>query len=67
MMMSFSPLVKATAPAVVNVYADRMVQRRMLPFGGDPFFEQFFGQRMPNRTERSPRSAPASSSSAASW
>jgi S1-C subfamily serine protease len=28
MMMSFSPLVKATAPAVVNVYADRMVQRR---------------------------------------
>lgn len=52
MMMSFSPLVKATAPAVVNVYADRMVQRRSSPFAGDPFFEQFFGQRMPNRTER---------------
>ncbi|EDQ32165.1 periplasmic serine protease, Do/DeqQ family [Hoeflea phototrophica DFL-43] len=52
MMMSFSPLVKATAPAVVNVYADRMVQRRASPFAGDPFFEQFFGQRMPNRTER---------------
>jgi S1-C subfamily serine protease len=53
MMMSFSPLVKATAPAVVNVYADRMVQRRSsLPFAGDPFFEQFFGQRIPNRTER---------------
>ncbi|MEQ8307588.1 MAG: DegQ family serine endoprotease [Hoeflea sp.] len=51
MMMSFSPLVKATAPAVVNVYADRLVQRRS-PFAGDPFFEQFFGQRMPNRTER---------------
>ncbi|MDF1607004.1 DegQ family serine endoprotease [Hoeflea sp. YIM 152468] len=51
-MQSFSPLVKATAPAVVNVYADRLVQRSMSPFGGDPFFEQFFGQRMPNRTER---------------
>jgi len=52
MMQSFSPLVKATAPAVVNVYADRMVQRNTSLFGGDPFFEQFFGQRMPNRTER---------------
>lgn len=51
-MQSFSPLVKATAPAVVNVYADRLVQRSMSPFGGDPFFEQFFGQRMPNRTEK---------------
>ncbi|KJS16519.1 MAG: serine protease [Hoeflea sp. BRH_c9] len=52
MMQSFSPLVKATAPAVVNVYADRMVQRSMSPFAGDPFFERFFGQQMPNRTER---------------
>jgi len=52
MMQSFSPLVKATAPAVVNVYADRQVQRSTSLFGGDPFFEQFFGQRMPNRTER---------------
>lgn len=51
-MQSFSPLVKATAPAVVNVYADRLVQRSVSPFAGDPFFEQFFGQRMPNRTER---------------
>jgi len=51
-MQSFSPLVKATAPAVVNVYADRLVQRRSSPFAGDPFFEQFFGQRLPNRTER---------------
>ena len=52
MMQSFSPLVKATAPAVVNVYADRLVQRSMSPFGGDPFFERFFGQHMPNRTEK---------------
>jgi Do/DeqQ family serine protease len=52
MMQSFSPLVKATAPAVVNVYADRLVQLRSSPFAGDPFFEQFFGQLSPNRTER---------------
>lgn len=51
MQMSFAPLVKQTHGAVVNVYAERLVQRRS-PFAGDPFFEQFFGQRMPNRTEK---------------
>jgi len=49
--LSFAPLVKRTAGAVVNVYAERVVQRRN-PFAGDPFFEQFFGQRMPNRSEK---------------
>ncbi len=49
--LSFAPLVKQTAGAVVNVYAERLVQRRS-PFAGDPFFEQFFGQRMPNRSEK---------------
>ncbi|MBW3098536.1 DegQ family serine endoprotease [Pseudohoeflea coraliihabitans] len=48
---SFSPLVKQTAPAVVNVYADRTVVRRS-PFQGDPFFEQFFGRSLPNRTQK---------------
>lgn len=42
---SFSPLVKQTAPAVVNVYAARQVQQRSSPFAGDPFFEQFFGRQ----------------------
>ncbi|WFU10279.1 DegQ family serine endoprotease [Rhizobium sp. CB3090] len=51
MQLSFAPLVKQTAGAVVNVYAERQVQQRS-PFAGDPFFEQFFGQRMPNRTEK---------------
>ena len=50
--LSMAPVVKKTAPAVVNVYAERLVQRRVSPFAGDPFFEQFFGQRMPNRTEK---------------
>lgn len=41
--LSFAPLVKETAPAVVNVYAARMVQQRQSPFAGDPFFDFFFG------------------------
>lgn len=52
MQLSFAPLVKRTAGAVVNVYAERAVQRRLSPFAGDPFFEQFFGQQLPNRTEK---------------
>ncbi|MEZ2130393.1 MULTISPECIES: DegQ family serine endoprotease [unclassified Sinorhizobium] len=51
MQLSFAPLVKQTSGAVVNVYAERLVQRQS-PFAGDPFFEQFFGQQMPNRTEK---------------
>ena len=43
MQMSFSPLVKQTAPAVVNVYTSRTVKRRSNPFMDDPFFSQFFG------------------------
>lgn len=43
--LSYSPLVKATSGAVVNVYAGRKVQQRS-PFAGDPFFEQFFGGQM---------------------
>ncbi len=39
--LSFAPVVKRTAPAVVNVYTRKTVQRRN-PFAGDPFFERFF-------------------------
>jgi Do/DeqQ family serine protease len=42
--MSFAPVVKRAAPAVVNVYAQRTVrQRGFLPFGDDPLFRHFFG------------------------
>ena len=42
--MSFAPVVKQTAPAVVNVYAQRRVaQQGFNPFGDDPFFRRFFG------------------------
>lgn len=43
--LTFAPVVKHAAPAVVNVYATRMVQQRVSPFAGDPFFERFFGGR----------------------
>jgi serine protease Do len=42
-MLSYAPIVKKTAPAVVNIYTKRVVQQRINPFMSDPFFEQFFG------------------------
>ena len=41
---SYAPLVKKAAPAVVNIYARRVVQRRSSPFLDDPFFRRFFGE-----------------------
>ena len=42
--LSFAPLVKKTGPAVVNIYAKRVVRQRFVsPFFNDPFFGQFFG------------------------
>ncbi len=51
MQLSFAPLVKKTAPAVVNVYATRMIRQRT-PFDGDPFFQRFFGQQFPGRSRK---------------
>ena len=45
MQLSFAPVVKRVAPAVVNVYASRTVQQSMSPFFSDPFFRQFFGDQ----------------------
>ena len=48
--LSFAPLVRQAAPAVVNIYARRVVAQRQNPFGADPFFREFFrdfGQRRP--------------------
>lgn len=41
--LTFAPVVKKAAPAVVNVYATRMVQQSRSPFANDPFFDRFFG------------------------
>lgn len=45
--LSFAPVVKRAAPAVVNIYARRMAPRGASPFQGDPFFERFFQGLMP--------------------
>ena len=46
--LTFAPLVRAAAPAVVNIYARRMVQeRRISPMLSDPFFQRFFGDDLP--------------------
>ena len=42
--LSYAPLVKRTAPAVVNVYAKTLVAQREPGFMSDPFFRRFFGQ-----------------------
>src|SRR5689334_3099133 len=44
--LSFAPVVRKVAPAVVNVYSRRTVQTRS-PFFEDPFFRRFFGNQAP--------------------
>ena len=49
---SFAPIVQRVAPAVVNVYAQHIVQNQN-PFLADPFFRQFFGGIPSRQVERS--------------
>src|SRR4051812_20411836 len=44
--LSFAPVVRRAAPAVVNVFSKRVV-RTQNPFANDPFFRQFFGENGP--------------------
>jgi serine protease Do len=44
--LTFAPLVKAAAPAVVNIYTRTVIKERQAsPFFDDPFFRQFFGDQ----------------------
>ncbi len=44
--LTFAPLVKAAAPAVVNIYTRTVIKERPVsPFFDDPFFRQFFGDQ----------------------
>jgi serine protease Do len=45
--LSFAPIVKQAAPAVVNVFSRRVVHTSASPFADDPFFRRFFGDRSP--------------------
>ncbi|MCK0714599.1 Do family serine endopeptidase [Chromohalobacter sarecensis] len=46
---SYASAVNKAAPAVVNIYSSRMVERSEHPLMSDPFFQQFFGKDMPQR------------------
>jgi S1-C subfamily serine protease len=48
MRLSFAPVVKKAAPAVVNVYARRVVRQQM-----DPFLSLFYGEVPRERVEES--------------
>ena len=50
--LSFAPVVREAAPAVVNVYSRRVIAQRT-PFAGDPFFERFFGPQVREREVQS--------------
>lgn len=50
--LSFAPVVRQAAPAVVNVYSRRVIAQRT-PFAGDPFFERFFGPQVREREVQS--------------
>jgi Do/DeqQ family serine protease len=41
--LSFAPLVKKAAPAVVNVFAQRVEKQARNPIYDDPIFQRFFG------------------------
>jgi Do/DeqQ family serine protease len=49
--LSFAPVVKAATPAVVNIYATRVVEAQDSPFANDPIFRQFFRSLGPARPE----------------
>ena len=56
--LTFAPLVKNAAPAVVNVFTQKIVESRSrVPLFDDPFFRQFFGEqfRLPKGQRRSRR------------
>lgn len=44
--LSFAPLVRKAAPAVVNIYTRKIVKtRQVAPLFNDPFFRRFFGDQ----------------------
>ncbi|WP_108446800.1 S1C family serine protease [Halomonas denitrificans] len=47
--VSYAQAVARAAPAVVNIYSSRVVEREEHPLMSDPFFRQFFGDETPRR------------------
>jgi Do/DeqQ family serine protease len=50
--LSYAPVVKKAAPAVVNVYVRHRVEQMVSPFFDDPFFGRLFGERFGIPRER---------------
>ncbi len=46
---TYAPIVDAVAPAVVTIHSEQRVQTTQFrsPFGDDPMFREFFGDRLP--------------------
>jgi len=52
--VSYASAVDKAAPAVVNIYTTKIVQRKRHPLFDDPFFQQFFGNnRIPQQRMQS--------------
>ncbi len=48
--MSYADVVSKAAPAVVTIHSQmRVRQPQQYPFGNDPFFREFFGDRVPQQ------------------
>lgn len=45
--LSFAPIVRATSPAVVNIYTSKVVRQQGNRLFDDPFFRRFFGETFP--------------------
>ena len=54
---TFAPIVKRVSPSVVNIYSSRTYKQRYYtnPMMADPFFRQFFGDRMGDGKEMTRR------------
>lgn len=53
---SYAPTVKATAPAVVNIFTTAIVKHNSHPLMNDPMFRRFFEFHGMNQNESEPRS-----------
>ncbi len=53
---SYAPIVDKVAPTVVTVRSERRARAPLqFPFSQDPFFQRFFGERMPQEQQPEPR------------
>ena len=56
--LSFAPVVRKVAPAVVNIYTRKQVPRAALnPFAADPFFRYFFEEFGQGEVQRQPQNS----------